>query len=439
MAPAATVAFALLISVPYAGPALPLSVLVALIACLCVASSIGQLAKEVPSAGGLYSYVSRALGPKPGFLTGWALLLFQPLVAPGIVLVFAATTQDVMQHDVGWSYGGQWWIWVLVAMAIVSALSYRDVRLSTNAGIVLGAFEIAVFTALALWMIVAHADQSTLQVFNPAHATGGALEGTFKGAVFAILAFIGFEAAAPLGEEARRPDRTVPRAVVLSALAIGAFYLLTSYAWVVGTGFDRFVAVTGDPANADPWRRLATIFWGSAWVLIFVAILNSSLASANAGVTGVSRVLYAMGRSGMLPRALARTHPVRQVPHVAILAENVFALAVALGAGWAWGPRNGFAILATAATIMVIVVYIAVCVATIVFYRRRPERRFLLHVVCPLLGIAALVGPLYYQYHPLPPYPLRIANWVALAWPVGGLVALFWTARRRPEALAPVS
>jgi amino acid transporter len=79
--------------------------------------------------------------------------------------------------------------------------------------------------------------------------------------VFAILAFIGFEASAPLGEEAKNPLRSIPRAVVGSAFVIGLFYLLCSYAWVFGAGFNGFVA---QATGADPWRNLGKVFWG--WV-----------------------------------------------------------------------------------------------------------------------------------------------------------------------------
>src|SRR5436190_16932508 len=119
MAPAGGVAFSLLVAVGFAGPALPLSVLLALVACALVASSIGQLAKQIPSAGGLYAYVTRALGPHAGFMTGWTFLLFQPLVAPLVILIFARATQDVVENDVGWDYTGQWWIWVVLAAAVV--------------------------------------------------------------------------------------------------------------------------------------------------------------------------------------------------------------------------------------------------------------------------------------------------------------------------------
>jgi amino acid transporter len=79
---------------------LPIAVAFALIACLLVANSIGQLAKQMPSAGGLYTYVSPALGPAVGFMVGWVFILFEPLVAPLLFLIFAWATTDVFLADV---------------------------------------------------------------------------------------------------------------------------------------------------------------------------------------------------------------------------------------------------------------------------------------------------------------------------------------------------
>src|SRR5205823_4181089 len=84
---------------------------------------------------------------------------------------------------------------VVLAAAVVFFLTYRDVRVSTEAGVILGIFEIVVFVALSAWMILSNLDHLTLQTFNPAHAAAGTYSGTFKGMVFAILAFIGFESA----------------------------------------------------------------------------------------------------------------------------------------------------------------------------------------------------------------------------------------------------
>jgi amino acid transporter len=437
MAPGAAIAFSIFVSVQFAGPALPLAVLLALVACALVASSIGQLAKEIPSAGGLYSYVTRALGPEAGFMVGWGYLLFQPLVAPLLFLIFAWVVDDVWTaEENGLGIGTAFWpVWVLLAAAVVFFLTYRDIRLSTNAGIVLGVFEIAVFVALSAWMILSNFGDVTLQTFNPSNNEVGTIEGTFKGMVFAILAFIGFESAAPLGEEARHPRWTIPRAVVGSAVLIGLFYVFCSYAWVIGTGFDNFTKVT--TAAANPWRDLGEVFWGAGWVLIFLAIVNSAIANANAGVNAATRVLYAMGRNGVLPGAFARTHPVHRTPHVATIAVSGLGVALALLMGWKWDPLTAFVIIATAVTIVVICMYITVCAACAVYYWRekRSQWSIWLHAVFPVVGILAFLGPLYYQYRPLPPYPTRYANWIAIGWLAAGVIVMLWMRARRREAL----
>src|SRR3954469_15575785 len=163
MAPAAAVAYSIYISVPHAGQALPLAVLIALVACLFAANSIGQLAKEVPSAGGLYTYTARSLGPKTGFFVAWLFLMFEPLVAPFLFLECGWAMTEVMANEVGWNYSGQWWIWVTLTAAIVFMLTYRDVRISTKAGVILGIFEISVFAALAIWMLASHVGDLSLQ------------------------------------------------------------------------------------------------------------------------------------------------------------------------------------------------------------------------------------------------------------------------------------
>jgi amino acid transporter len=253
--------------------------------------------------------------------------------------------------------------------------------------------------------------------------------------VFAILAFIGFEAAAPMGEEARRPRWTVPRAVIGSCIAIGLFYFVCSIAWVSGMGFDNFTENT--LAQANPWRFMAEVFWSTGWILIFLAIINSALANANAGFNAASRVIYTMGRNRILPSAFGRTHPVHKTPHVAILAQSVLAIVVALLMGWKWSPLTAFGIISYALTSLVILVYITVCVSTIVMYSRRYRAEFnvFLHGIFPALGALAFLPPLYYQYRPLPPEPLRYGNWAAIGLFVLCVILTIWMATRRRDVL----
>jgi amino acid transporter len=432
MAPGAAVAYSIYISVPQSQQALALSVLLALVACMCAATAIGQLAKQFPSAGGMYTYAASSLGPWAGFIVAWLFILFEPLVAPFLYLEFGWAMHEVMSNEVGWHYSGQWWIWVLVMATVVFLLTFRDIRLSTTAGVILGAFEIAVFGALAIWMMISNGGDLNAQPFNPSHAVGD-WNGVFRGMVFAILAFIGFEAAAPLGEEARHPRRTVPFAVIGSALLIGLFYVLCSYAWVFGAGFDNFVA---QATGADPWRNLGKVFWGTGWILVFLAIVNSIAANSNAGMNAATRVFYALARNRLAPRPLARTHPDFKTPYIAIIWMSIFAVVLSFLLGWKWGPLVGFAFIATLAVIVVVIVYILLCAGCIWFYltKKRSEFNPFLHLVLPIAGAVLFVFPLYYQYVKFPPtYPIKYANWIALGWIAVGIVLTFVVTTRYPD------
>ena len=103
-------------------------------------------------------------------------------------------------------------------------------------------------------------------------------------------------------------------------MIIGLFYVLCSYAWVIGAGLRRLRRGRGRP-RPTRGERLGD-FWGAGWVLIFFAIINSALANSNAGVNAATRVLYAMGRNGVLPSAFGRIHPEHKTPHVAIVAQT---------------------------------------------------------------------------------------------------------------------
>jgi amino acid transporter len=437
MAPAAAVAYSIYISVPDAQQALPLSVLLALVACICAATAIGQLAKHFPSAGGMYTYAARSLGPGSGFFVAWLFILFEPLVAPFLYLEFGWAMREVFQSETGFDWAGQWWVWVLLMTVIVFLLTYRDVRISTTAGVILGAFEIAIFGGLAIWMLISNAGDVNLQPFNPSHATGE-WSGVFKGMVFAILAFIGFEAAAPLGEEARNPRRNIPRAVVGSAILIGLFYVLCAFAWVFGAGFDDFVK---QATGADPWRNLGKVFWGSGWILIFLAICNSIAANSNAAVNAATRVFYSLARNGLAPAQLGHTHRQFKTPHVAIIWMSGFALVLALVTGTIWDPLTAFSLLATLAVPIVIVVYMVVSVGCIRHYLtvRRSEFNPLLHLILPVLGMVLFFFPLYYQFYKVPPtYPIKAANWIAIAWVVIGAALAVYLARARRDKLADI-
>jgi amino acid transporter len=446
MAPAAAVAFSIIVGANFAAGALPLSVLLALVGCLLVAISIGQLAKRLPSAGGFYTYASRGLHPAVGFLVGWGYAFVEPLVAPLLFLIFGNVVASTLNQEFGWSYD-LWWVISAVAAAVaVFLLGWYGIRLSTRAGTILGLFEIVVFAALAITLIIKAGDANTLSVFGTGFATVdgfNGFSGVIAGSVYTILAFIGFEAAAPLAEEAKDPRRTIGLAVIYSCIGIGLFYVLTTYAATVFFGPDKFAAF---PASGDgnPWDGLARTAWGAGWVLVFLAVANSAIANANAAANAGTRTWFAMGRIRLLPGPLAHVNSTTRSPDVAVIVQFVIGVVVAVALGLKYTPLTAFALVGTIVTAVIIAIYMIVNLACLVFYLREGRADFnpLLHAVIPILGIAAFVpafltavGIKAFDFVSALPYPISLVGPVVGIWYLIGVVYLVFLITTRPDRL----
>ncbi|MFI7000220.1 APC family permease [Nocardia sp. NPDC050175] len=448
MAPAGAVALSIAVGATYAGGALPLAVLLALVACLLVASSIGQLAKHLPSAGSIYTYPAEALHPVIGFLVGWGYALVEALIGPTTTVLVGYLVGSVMHSEFDWPFTATWVVVMIMAAVLIALLNYRGVRISAQVGTVLGLFEILVFLVLAGWLVVKAGTGNTASVFTLHFATVEGYQG-FSGvaaaSIYTVLAFIGFEASAPLAEEARNPRRTIPIAVVASCGVIGVFYVFTTYAGDVYFGPNRY-ATFGELGDGSPWITLARDVWGIGWVVALFAILNSTFANGNAGTLATTRTWYAMSRIGLLPAALSRTHPRWNSPHIGVLVQLLVTLAIGLPIGLHFGPTTAFVFLATILAGVMIAVYMVFNLSCLMFYlrRQRSEFNWLLHLVIPILGIAAFVpawltamgigGAVLKFVTPLS-YPSSQAGLVIGIWYLIGVAVLVYLYRRHPERL----
>ena len=435
MAPAAAVAFSILFAAPYAGGATPLAVLIGLGLCLLVAVTIGQMAKHLPSAGGLYTYNARGLGTGFGFMVGWAFLLAEVVVAPGGLLILGIVASTVLHTHLGWPD----WTWAPFAAGaglLVWFLVWRGIKLSTAASVTLGVFELAVFLALAISLIVHAGPHNTAAVFTPHHHNAKGLGSVIPGVLYAVFGIIGFEAAAPLGEEARNPKRTIPLAVFFSCLAIGVFYLSCYYGATVFFGPARmthFISAGG----GDPWPALATSVWGLGFIAVTIALVNSSIAGANASAVATTRVGYALGRIRMLPRVMARVHPRFGTPSVATHVQMLLAIGYALGIGFAFGaPIKALVFQGTISTILIVAIYMATGLSCITYYlrERRAEFNVLLHGLIPFasfaLFIPVLLAALGVNFAGLGITPLASpandAPYVIYGWLAAGVMVLIY-------------
>src|SRR6201992_1089922 len=433
-----------------AGGALPLSVLFALIACLLSASCIGALARELPAAGSVATYAARGLHPAIGFLVAWGYVLVGALIPPLVLLQLGFTTASTINSEWHSYPANLWWPWALLGALIVLAAGWYGVQTSARLGTILGAFEIAVFVVLAVFLVVHAGSHNTWSVFGTSYTPSKyhGLTGVFAGSVFTVLAFGGFEGAAPLAEEARDPRRTIRRAVLIATLSIGVLYVFTTYAADVAFGPAKFAGF-GVSGTAS-WVGIARSLYGIFWFFVFLAIVNSTIANANAGVNVSSRTAYAMGRIGAFPHFFARVHHRHSSPVVAIAVSFVVTLAVTLGLGLAYTPQTAFSMVGTGLVIVLAAIYIIINAACIGFFWRRHRTdgqgfNVLLHLVIPGLGIVAFVPawlaaagiPVFSFVTPLGARASYMGPGVA-GWMVVGIGYLIYLYRRHPGRVTEV-
>jgi amino acid transporter len=446
MAPGGAVATSLAVGAVYAGGALPLSVLLTLVAAVLVAISMAQLARHLPSAGSIYTYPSQGLHPTIGFLVGWGYAMITGLVGPIVNLLIGYFVGTILNEEFGWDYRACWIGFMLAAMVLTALIGYRGVRLSTWFGVVLGAFEMLVFIALSIWLIVhAAPGGNTWNVFTLKFATikgYHGFSGVVSGGVFVMLAFVGFEAAGPLAEEAREPRRNVPRAVVLSCVVVGIFYLFTTYAAAAFVGPGHFASY-GGLGGGSPWIVFARQMWGLGWVVVFVAVVNSFFANGNSALVAATRTWYAMGRIRVLPSAFERTHKRYASPVVGILVQSLATVVIALPLAINYGPVEAFSLLATILSAVMICIYIVVNISSFGYYfrRQRAEFNWFLHFVIPIVSSLILIPVLFsalgiktslFKFVSALSYPSNKAGIVVIIWFAIGIIYLvyLWVAHR---------
>lgn len=449
MAPGAAIAASIPAGAAFAGGSLPLSVVFALIACLFTAVSVAELAGRMPAAGSLATYAANGLHKTIGFLVAWAYVLVGVLIPPLVLLQLGFTTASTLNAEWSGYPANLWWPWTVAGALIVMAAGLYGIRTSAGLGTILGIFEIAVFLILAVLLIGHAGSHNTLSVFGIGHTPAGeyhGLTGVIAGSVFTILAFGGFEGATPLAEEARDPRRTIRRAVLGATLLIGALYIFTTYAVDVAYGPDKFANFAG--AGGSSWEGLARSFYGIFWVLVFLAIVNSTIANANAGVNVSSRTMFAMGRIGAFPYAFARIATRNRAPYYSIILVTLVSITVSLALGFGYDPLTAFAMTGTGIVILLVAIYIVANATCIGYFltKRRDEFNILRHLIVPVLGILAFI-PAWLSAAGLPVFkfiseltpPISYAGPAVAIWMVLGLIYLIVLMVRSPQRVADVA
>jgi amino acid transporter len=433
IAPAAGSVAGLAFIVGYSGAATPLAFLIGLVVCVAVALVIGEYAKRLPSAGSFYTYLTMTFGAKTGFVTG--VMLF------GAYLLLFPFQLDFFGNFVSslFAASGIHISWVVFSTALIvlsTTLAVLGVKPSLRTGLIGLAIEMVVLTVFSIVIIAkGGASGNSIQAFNPGRSLQGT-GGLLTAVVYTIFAFVGFESATTLGDEAKQPRRTIPRAVLLTTLVVGIFYVLVSYAATIGYGLStkHVSALVSAPA---PFTSLADRY-GSGVLSVFVnlSVVSSFTALNIVTVIAVTRIFWKMGRDQLLPQALGRVNRFR-APYVACLFAGGLALVAALAFGEAYTPLAFASWVSYFATLFFIAAYLMISGGLIRFVWRdyRSEFNWIRHVLLPVISIVAMVWVLWGNIHPYPPAPLRWFIYATIGVIIIAIGIAFWLERRRPVVM----
>lgn len=383
------------IAISFGGPGAAAAFIVSGIVLMLFAAGFTAMSLYIKNAGAFYSYITRGLGRPFGLGSAFLAVMAYNSIQISLYGAFAVFAQSVIRDFTGIEV--PWPLLVGAAIIGVTVLGFRNITLSANIlGVALAA-ECLILAIVATAIVVngGGPDGLTLEPLTP-----GALFSPGMGAMFAFtfLSFIGFEATAIFSEEAKSPEKTIPRATYIAVIFLSLFYAFVVWAVVVGFGLKESVELAkSNPAGmffvaaerfVGPWAKTAMeIFMITSLLAVLLAFHNA-----------VARYQFALAREGILPRIFAQTHPKHRSPWMASIVQSVLA-AIVIIPFWLEGadPLNDLYVTVTTPGIYgILVLQILTAFAVIAFFAK--DRRGLSvwrTAVAPGLSAIGMIAALY--------------------------------------------
>jgi putrescine importer len=363
----------------------PTAYIVALIGMLFTAASYGKLVKVFPQAGSAYTYTQKAMNRHLGFLVGWSSLLdylFLPMVNALLTKLYLNALFPSVPD----------FIWVLVFVGIVTFLNLRSVNVLANFNTLFVLVQILIIIVFIILVIKGlNAGEGTGTVFSlqPFFVEGMNMPILITGATILCFSFLGFDAVTTLAEETRNPEKTIPKAIMLTALWGGSIFITTSF---FIQSFFPDISRFKEPDAALP--EIALYVGGKLFQSIFLCTtFVNTLASGLASHASVSRLLYVMGRDKVFPEKwFGYVHPKWRTPTINVAIVGVISLSAC------------FFDLVTATSLinfgaLMAFTFVNLSVISHFAFRKkmyRTPKGFINYVIMPLLG-AALIGILWFN------------------------------------------
>jgi amino acid transporter len=452
------------------GAAAPGAYVVAGLVLLLFSVGYAAMATKVTNVGAFFAFVGRGLGIVPGVGSAFVSLVAYLAVQLAVYGFFGGvvTAQMADKLDIHWS----WWVWTLLAWALVTGLSALSVDIGAKLLGVLMSIELLSLVVTAFAVLFSSKKPEGIDLgasFAPSNIFVGGLASTAGIALaFAFASYIGFEATAIYGEESKDPHKTVPRATYLAVIAITVIFGFTAFGIVTGLGaskvVDQSVALSsvGDVPLVNPANVLFSVAdtYVGSWMsdLMSWLLISSLFAGLLAFQNSAARYFYAMGRAGVLPRALDKVNG-RGAPWTATAVTSVISFVVIVFFQLkGWDPvLNLFFWFSGLAVIAIAFVEILVSIAVIAFFsRHRGEVSVWASVFAPLLSVgglavglwllmsrfALLAGTVKDGVDPTTqPWGLNTTGWILVLTPfvmfvVGTLVGQFRLSEENEDAVA---
>ena len=364
----------------------PLAYLAALVVMLFTAISYGKMVQVFPSAGSAYTYTRETMNPHLGFLVGWASLL-DYLLLPMINALIIRLYMESVFPDI------PSWIWVVGYVIIITAINMWGMGKTSGLNSILVVFEvvlIAAFLFLAFKQLSNGMGQGTIFTTEPLFHSNIHLTAILTGATVVCFSFIGFDAVTMYAEEAV-DQKIMPKAIMLTVLIGGAIFFVCSY-----FAQALFPDLSGFKVTDDTLPEIGLFVGGSIFKLFFLSgAFAATVASGLASHASVSRLLYVMGRNGVLPRKLfGYIHPQFRTPAFNVILVGVVSLlAIAPSLELISAVINFGALIAFTFVNLSVIAYF-------VFRQKRYKtaKDIFSYLIMPLLG-AGLTGVLWYHLH----------------------------------------
>lgn len=366
-----------------------LAYVLALIAMAFTGYSFGQMAGAFPKAGSTYVYTRRGLNQYLGLLSGWTILLdyvLMPIMSFIILAIFASTLFPAVNY----------WIWVLGAILIVTLVNLRGVTSMAKVTTVLVIFMFAVVVYYVVSSIIglnSGIGQGTLFSILPFYNKDTfVFSAILAGTAIACFSFLGFDAISTLAEETKNPAKNISAAIIIALVIVAFLFIIQAYlAQLIWPDFTTF------PNLDSAFYFVAGEVGGQLLsVLLTLAVVVASLANALDAQAGCSRLLYGMGKDGVIPKKIfGYVHPKTQIPVI-----NIIILAVAAVIGATQGLETVISLINFGALFAFTMVNLSVIGHYFIKERRRGLKNTIRYLVVPALG-AIICLLLWFSLSPL--------------------------------------